>query len=178
MAINFSHLPQTNPFALPAAGIHKFVITKAEMKQPKDTTKPPYLNMTLALTALTGQKLGNVFDKLYESSAPALLFKLQRFARALELPLEGEVELKDLCKLVVNRGGLVEIEHVQDSRYKDDPTKQQAQVKLYGSECYWRKDELPELTPSQDAAPVEGPDVPFDFDSADGDVPAAASSKY
>jgi len=173
MAINFSNIPTTNPFITPPPGIYKFTVTKAEMKAAKDTSKPQYLRMTLALTAPDGRKVGNLFDNMYDSASPALIYKVGRFTRAIGLTLQGNVELKDLAKLVPNRSGVVEVENIPDNRYPDDPDRKQAQVKLFGTECFWTLDELPQViegAPAQEAAPADAP-VPFDFDAADGEVP-------
>lgn len=174
MAINFSQLPQSNPFSTPAPGFYRFTVTKAEMKQQKDTSKPDYLRMTLALEDVDRRKVGTLFDNVFESTAPALLYKLQRFTRAIKLDLQGSVELRDLAKLVPNRKGIVEVENVQDNRFPDDPDRKQAQVRLFGSECFWTEEEYPLLieSPRQSAAPVTE-DVPFDFNEADGEVPPA-----
>ena len=180
MAINFSALPQSNPFSVPKPGIYHFTVTKAEMRKPKDVNKPDYLSLTLSLTNLAGKKVGNVFDGMYESASAAILYKLQRFTRALNINLTGEAELKDLAKLVVNRSGLVDIENVKDDRFPDDDSKVQAKVKLFGSECYWKTEELPQVADPEEAAPqpveVSDEDVPFEFNSADGEVPS--SSEY
>lgn len=178
MSINFSALPTKNPFVTPKPGIYIFTVSTAEMKEQKDKTKPPYLNMMLSLEDTSGRKQGTIFERVFNSTAPALLYKLQRFVRAIGLQLEGSVELKDLAKLVVNRKGVVEVENIQDNRYPDDPTRQQAQVKLFGSECFWTLDELAQFAKtepevSEDAADETPYDPPFDFDAADGEVPKA-----
>jgi len=179
MAINFNKLPSDTPYAVPKAGFYLAKITKAEMKNPKDTAKPPYLNLTMKLTDGEGKSAGNLFDGQYESEAAVMQFKLQRFMTALGLTGLTTFELKDLIKLVADQELVVEVENTVDNRDKDLPVEKQrirAQARLFGSDIYWHKSEFRTLL--QEAAGTEAPDpddkdVPFDFDAADGEVPPA-----
>ena len=167
MAINFNTLPKENPFSIPASGYYKFKVTKAEMKTPGEQAKnqKAYLSMTLALTDPAGVKAGNVFDALRESDQQVQLFKLGRFIEAVGLHLTGNVELRDLAKLVVNKEGICEIENSEDFRDKDKPVherRRQAQVKIFGSDAYWPLTEWETLVPDAAAAAVDNGGVPWD----------------
>ena len=171
MSVNFDKLPSSNPSNVPAPGFYKFTVTKADMKQGKDTAKPPYLSLSLGLVDKFGKKHGNLFDGQYDSDAPAIQFKLSRFILACGLDLHGSMELKDLAKIVVNRSGVVEVENVPDSR---DATRLQAKARLFGSDCYWPLDKFDSLV--SDAATVKGTpdaDEAFEFSDEDAPVPPA-----
>lgn len=114
--INFDTLPDNKPFALPEEGTYIGLIEKAEMKQPKDTSKPMYLNLQIALTNAQGKSCGKVFDIITESEQSLARYKLGRFIKALELNLTGEMELKDLTKIVVNKKMLVDITIKADAK--------------------------------------------------------------
>jgi hypothetical protein len=173
MGINFDSLPTENPYALPPQGIYKAKITKAEMKAGPNG---PYLNLTYALSDGKGKRFGNLFDMLSESTHQAVLYKIGRFVSALKLNLKGNCELKDLAKIVVGREMCVDITHQPDKR---NETKIRAQIKLFGSECYWPIEQYNELAAlnnnaeddSEDAAP-ENDESSFEFDAADGMIPA------
>lgn len=175
MAIQMDKVPDANPFSLPAEGYYKFTVTKAEMKQGKDPAKPPYLNMTLSLVNAAGQKCGNLFDMLTESDKPAILFKIGQFIKAVGVNLGASFELKDLAKVIPGRHGVVEIEHRKD---KDQQGREviRAQVKLFGSECYWPIGAFEELV--QGAAPAAVEESPFEFSDEDTPVPPATTAEY
>lgn len=175
MSVNFDKLPDKNPTNVPAAGFYKFTVIKAEMKKGKDLTKPEYLNTTLSLTDITGKKHGNIFDGQYESEAQAMQFKLKRFVRACGVELHGDIELRDIAKVVANRSGVLELENVPDNR---DPSKTRAQVRVFGSDCYWLLSEFASLVAG--AAPdtsTPDADEAFVFSDDDAPVPAAADSQ-
>lgn len=170
MAISFSQTPLTNPYTIAKPGYYRFTITGAEMRQGKDMAKPPYLNMTYALVDAKGNKAGNVFDRVFDSDKPAVLFKMNRLNLALGLGLNTAVELKDLAKIVINRRGVVEIVNNHDNRYPDDPSRMQAEVAMFGSDIFWPEAEYASLigvTEESVAAP-DSDDPPFIFDEGDG----------
>lgn len=113
MAINFNELPTNKPGnngSLIAAGNYIAEIKKAEMKQGKDETKPPYLNMMMEITDPASQaKVGNIFCILTESDRDFPRYMLMRFITALKLPITGAFELKDLTKMIVNKKLRVDI---------------------------------------------------------------------
>lgn len=167
--INFDKVPDNNPYSVPDEGYYVFKCINANMRSPKDPSKKDYLNVQMMLVDKTGKKAGTFFDNFFDSDASAILYKLGRFVKAINLNLTGNVELKDIAKLLPGKEGVLEIEHRQDSRFPDDPTKIQAQVKLFGSECYWPTDQFKELVGEVDAAQIPDEDMPFSME--DGPVP-------
>lgn len=119
MAINFNSLPNTRPNQLPEPGKYYATIEKAEMTKPKDPTRPPYLNLTLALQDKNGKSCGKIFrDILSESDSDIVRYKIQRFITALNLPITDVFELKDLVKVVVGKKMIVDVT-IDDPKKKD-----------------------------------------------------------
>ena len=111
MAINFDTLPGNNPMGqLIPEGTYYATIEKAEMKAPKnDTSKPDYLNLQYAITDADGKSYGKLFDMLTESDSDVMRYKLKRFITALEIPITGTFNLKDLTKIIVGKRFIVDI---------------------------------------------------------------------
>lgn len=101
MSISYDSLPTTKPvgFTLPA-GKYMATITKAEINfSPANPAPKGYLAVTYDIT--DGDKgKGKFWDNIFDSDKQLLRYKLMRFINALQLPLEGEFELKDLCKII------------------------------------------------------------------------------
>lgn len=179
MSINFDQLPKDNPFALIPIGYYKFVVAKAEMKPNKDPAKKPFLVITFSLTDSKGNKRGNLFDRIMDNTTtPALLYKTGRFCNAIGVVLTGEVDLKDLAKLIVGKQGVLEVEHSKDTRTGAAPDAVQAQVKLFGSDCFWPLSEWDRLIEDAgtDGTTPATEESPFVFSDADGEVPAATAA--
>ena len=143
MAINFDTLPQENPFALPTPGLYKATIDDAEMRRNKnDATKPPYLNLKYKLTDMEGKSKGVMFDILSESDSPVVGYKIARFCRACGIPLQGQIELSDLAKIVKGKEILVDVKiDDTDARYV------KAVVDIFSHEAYYQVSELESLKP-------------------------------
>ena len=143
MAINFDTLPQENPFALPTPGLYKATIDDAEMRRNKnDATKPPYLNLKYKLTDMEGKSKGVMFDILSESDSPVVGYKIARFCRACGIPLQGQIELSDLAKIVKGKEILVDVKiDDTDARYV------KAVVDIFSHEAYYQVAELESLKP-------------------------------
>ena len=114
MAINYNALPSekpaTNGTIIPK-GQYVATIEKAEMKQGKDDTKPPYLNIQMDIVdEASGQNMGKLFHILTESNHPIPMYQLKRLIESLNLPITGEFELKDLVKMIQGKKLLVDIE--------------------------------------------------------------------
>lgn len=105
MAINFNALPQEQPsaFVVVPTGLYATKITKADMKQGKDTTKPPYLNVQLDILNEVGEKLTTMWETFTESSEGLMGYKIRRICEAVDLQLSGEVELQDIGKMLVDK---------------------------------------------------------------------------
>jgi len=107
--VNFNSLPDTKPNNVPDIGRYFATIKTAEMKKGKDLAKPPYLNMKLQLTKADGTGAGVIFDMLSESDSDTVRYKLKRFIVALGLPLTASFELKDLCKIIIDKKFIVDV---------------------------------------------------------------------
>ena len=150
MAIQFNQLPGGRPqgFPVPPKGQYIAVISKAEMKQPKDQTKDMYLSMVLDLTDDAGKSHGKVFDIISSSDNEYIRFKLKRLIEALELPITGSFELKDLTKMVPGKKLRVDI--TVDDR-GDQP---KAVVDIFSNEIFYPLEASP-----APAAPIQAPDA-------------------
>ena len=143
MAINFDTLPQENPFALPEPGLYKATIDDAEMRPNKNNaTKPPYLNLKYKLTDMQGKGKGTMFDIISESDSPVVGYKIARFCRACGIPLQGQIELSDLAKIVKGKEILVDVK-IDDA----DPRYVKAVVDIFSHEAYYQVAELESLKP-------------------------------
>lgn len=109
MAINYTALPGSRPNNIIPKACYLARIEIAEMKTPKQEGKKDYLNLRYALQTPEGKNVGKIYDILSESEQPLMQFKLQRFIQALELPITGVFELKDLVKMVLNKQLLVDV---------------------------------------------------------------------
>lgn len=108
--INFNSLPQDNPMGGTIdPGCYVATIEKAEMKQGKDPQKPPYLSLQYGLADSERKNKGKLFDLLVESDHQVVRYKIQRFITALGIPITGNFELKDLCKIVQGKKMIVDV---------------------------------------------------------------------
>lgn len=106
MAINFNSLPTEKPAQGNVIPKGQYIgeIKKAEMKQGKDETKPPYLNIEMNIFDEASETdMGKMWIILTESEAALPRYQLSRFIKALNLPITGEFELKDLTKMTVGK---------------------------------------------------------------------------
>lgn len=131
--INFNALPKDRPDNLPETGTYYATIISAEMKQPKDVTKNPYLNICLSLKDKTGKDCGKVYDIISESDKELVQYKLSRFIIALGLEKLGSFELVDLIKVIKNKQLIVDIK--QEEAKDGYPAK--AVVNLFDGNVYY-----------------------------------------
>lgn len=141
MAINFDSLPGSKPYSVPTPGTYYATIETAEMKQGKDTSKPPYLNLKYKLKTADGKHAGVIFDIISESEHSLMQYKLKRFLIAIGVSFEGEFELKDISKLCVGKEILLDtkIEEGTEGR----PSR--AVVDLFTNEIYYNISEAKEI---------------------------------
>ena len=137
MAINFDSLPGNKPFSTPVPGTYYATIDTAEMKQPKDPSKPLYLNLKLKLKTPDGKNAGVIFDILTESEHSLMQYKLKRFLLALGVSFEGEFELKDLSKLCVGKEIIVDTKIEEGTEGRPD----KAVVDVLTNEIYYNLSE-------------------------------------
>lgn len=103
MSINFNSLPTEKPAMgnIIPKGHYLAKIRKSEMKTPRDTSKPDYFSAECDITDIaSGSPMGKFWINLYESEAPLVRYQLSRFIQALNLPIQGDFDLKDLTKMV------------------------------------------------------------------------------
>jgi hypothetical protein len=161
--INFNSLPTTKPTNLPETGTYYATIDSAEMKQGKDPTKPPYLNLCLALKDKMGKSCGKIYDIISESDKELVQFKLARFLIALDLAKLGSFELADLVKVVKNKALIVEVK--QEEAKDGYPAK--CVVDVFKDEIYYPMSEASRIfgAPAKPSTPApEGIDVIPDED--------------
>lgn len=141
MAINFDSLPGNKPFSVPEPGTYYATIESAEMKQGKDATKPPYLNLKYKLKNRDGKAAGIIFDIIAESEHSLMQYKLKRFLLALGIQFEGEFELKDISKLCVGK------EIILDTKIEEgkDGRQSRAVVDILTNEIYYNISEANEI---------------------------------
>lgn len=109
-------------------------IKKAEMKQPKDETKPKYFSAECDITdPVSGTAMGKFWINLFESEAPLVRYQLARFITALALPIQGEFELNDLTKMV--NGKALKVDIMPEER-KDDKPPQRSVVDI-SAQCFY-----------------------------------------
>lgn len=140
--INFNSLPTQSPNALPEPGVYLAEIVFTEMKQPKDESKPMYLNMRYQLTNGEGKGAGSIYDMMFDSEADLLKYKLGRFVQACGIPLQGQMELKDLGKLVMGKKFAVDVKIDEDTtgKYSD-----KAVVDMFSREVFYPQEQFKEI---------------------------------
>lgn len=190
MSINFDALPQENPFALQEPGLYKMKIEEAVMKSGSDITKPPYLNLKLALFDHDDNSKGAIYDMIAESDSSFLQYKLSRFVRACGIPLTGQMELSDLAHIVSGKVIAGDVNHSKAT----EKYAAKAQIDIFTRGAYYTLEEYEDeylklhpteadsdFEPEQDVVPQEftvtdGADKPFD--APDGDAPATGTAEY
>lgn len=155
--INFNSLPTDKPNSLPENGTYYATIESAEMKQGRDVTKPPYLNIALALKDKNGKSCGKIFDIISESDKDLVQYKLARFIIALDLAKLGTFELVDLVKIIKNKQLIVDVK--QEEAKDGYPAK--AVVDVFAGSIYY---------PISDAQVIFGTSAPASKASAKVEV--------
>lgn len=155
--INFNSLPTDKPVNLPDSGTYYATIESAEMKQGRDITKPPYLNICLNLKDKNGKACGKVFDILAESDKQLIQYKIARFLLALGLEKLGQFELVDLIKVIKNKQLIVDIK--QEEPKDGYPAK--AVVDVFSGSIYY---------PMSDAKVIFGATVPTNHSSNSAEI--------
>ena len=152
--INFDGLPTNKPLDLPESGTYYAVIESAEMKQGKDPTKPPYLNLSLSLKDKMGKSCGRIYDILSESDKELVQYKLARFLISLNLTNLGTFELADLVKVVKNKQLIVDVK--QEEAKDGYPAK--ATVDVFKGNIYYPMSDAKIIfgEPEKPVQPVEG----------------------
>lgn len=133
MAINFSALPDSVQTSNPLfEGKHKVRIEKAEMKTPRDTSKPDYLNLQYKVLNDKDEVIGTIFDMIIESDKPLLQYKLKRFILGFKIPVpNGPFELRDLCKIVTGKTAIAELTVQKSEQYGDKTVVDATKDEIY-----------------------------------------------
>ncbi len=134
--INMDSLPTEKPSmgSVIPKGHYLAKIKKAEMRQPKDETKPMYFSAECDITdPVSHTEMGKFWINLFESPAPLTRYQLSRFIMALQLPIEGEFELKDLTKMV--NGKELEVDIMPEER-KDGKEPERSVVDIT-AQCFY-----------------------------------------
>ena len=155
MAINFDALPNSKPFSIVPAGTYYATIESAEMKQGKDTSKPPYLNLKYSLKTKEGKTAGTLFDIIAESEHNLMQYKLKSFLLALGVTFEGAFELKDIQKLCVGKQIILDtkIEEGTDGR------QDKAVVDLFTKDIYYNLSEAKEVFGNEVSGAINAADA-------------------
>lgn len=143
--INMNSLPTEKPSmgTIIPKGQYLAKIRKADMRQPKDDTKPMYFTAECDITdPVSGTSMGKFWINLFESEAPLARYQLSRFIKALNLPIQGEFELKDLTKMVTGKELKVDI------MPEDKPEPQRSVVDI-SAQCFY-----PAVDPTLQAAEI------------------------
>ena len=142
--LNLDTLPQENAFQNPDPGIYVAKVAKAEMVKSKPNAEgvtSEYLKVVIDLLNDAGTtKVGTVFDSQFDSDKPLLQYKIGRFIKACGIPLSGQLELKDLAKIVVGKRLIVDVK-IEKSEYQGKQ-QEKAVVDITTNEAYWHIDEL------------------------------------
>lgn len=174
MAINFQTTEAKAPNQLPEPGYYYAKVTAAEMKQPKDVTKNPYLSVTYDLINADKNKCGVLFDIISESDKPFMMYKLQRFGQALGL-VGKSLELKDLPKIIIGKVIIFRVKIEKNEQYGD-----RAVVDIGDEGIYYAKNEAssffevktnptPAATPAPQPIQEDITDESAPFDVGDDD---------
>ncbi len=146
MAINFDQLPTSIDGGFGAIipkGTYFATIERAEMKTPKDTTKPDYLNLMLKIKDIQGKDMGIVWDIISESTNQYAQYKLRRFVVALGIEIVPGlvIDLKDLAKIATGVKMIVDIN--QDKENKN-------QVDIFSGDIYYHISEANKVFETED----------------------------
>lgn len=157
--ISMNSLPTEKPSmgSVIPKGHYLAKIKKADMRQPKDDTKPMYFTAECDITdPVSGTSMGKFWINLYESEAPLARYQLSRFIKALNLPITGEFELRDLTKMVNGKELKVDI-CPEDTKGKGDPQRSVVDIT---AECFYPV-ESPTLQAAENvlSAPEQTPPV-------------------
>lgn len=136
--INFDTLPTTSEYSV-EADVYLAHIEKAEMRKPKTEGKPMYLSLQYRLSRHNGKKAGVMFDMQFDSEKQLMQYKLARFLKACKIPLKGQMELKDIATLVLNKDIVV------DTSVDETGNQPRLQVDLFGREAYYPIEQFDEI---------------------------------
>lgn len=156
--LNFDKLPKTKPDGggtLVPNGDYIFLIKKAEMRKPIKGGDD-YMSVQLQCTSMDNKHTTIVFDNFFVSDKPLPQYKLAQFIRALQMDIRGEFTLKDLCKVIPDKKGIVALKTEENEGYAPRNT-----VNAFDDDIY------KPLSPAE-SYPTDNSDVPFDTTPSEG----------
>lgn len=179
MAINFDALPNSNPGgSVVPGGTYYATIEQPSMKtpQPKEdgTVGADYLNMKFSLQNSDMTFAGSVWDRLVDSNHELMRYKLRRFIEALEIPIQGDFELKDLVKIINGKKLIVDI------KVETKNNKEQSVVDLFGGDIYYSVREAARIFGNSAGvtAPTAAPTPAAPVNTSAPEVPETSSEEY
>ena len=147
-------------FTLPEKGPYVAKVTNAEVKQPADPAKHPYLSLAYEICDRTGVKKGMIFDILSTSPAEFCTYRLGRFMDAIGLTDKEFNSYEDICKVAITRQlGFFICE--DNSQYvKDNPDKARMIIDTKNDGIYFNVNDIKTYMPepismNSVSAPVE-----------------------
>ena len=140
--INLNELPDELPGSTPLfpKGKYKVTIEKATMASPKDATKKAYLSVQYkVIDPETDMPVSTFWDKFFDSDNQYVLFKLKKFIKALDLPIEPSVDfvLADLVKILSQKIGSSFFADFNINDKGDKADKPEMQIDLFTGQVYY-----------------------------------------
>ena len=153
--INFDNLPKEKPegtgdFPLPRIGFHLATITKAEYKVSENNNEMYALTLKL-------DEGGLVWDNVMLIDKPTPQYKLARLIQACKLPLVGNIDKKDLVKMLPNKRIVVDIT-TEENTWRG-VTKEKPKVEAFKNDIFYPPEEAAALVPQEEQADT-APEAP------------------
>jgi hypothetical protein len=116
--------------------------------------------LTFAITNKEGKSCGKIFDILSESEKDLIRYKIQRFITALNIPITGSFELKDLTKIVVGKKLILNVT-IDDPKKKDpnSPYSAKAVVDVFKGMIYYPIAEASTIFGIEPTGEINAPDA-------------------
>ena len=171
--INFQELPKTAPNALPAAGVYRYRIVAAQMRQGANY---PYLEVKAEIYhPVSGEKVYTLYDRLFDTPQNLPRYKLGRFIKALELPITGEFYLADLTKMIVGKEIYADLGVEKD---KNGVYPDRLAVNAFSDLIYYTKKEYAQAIGANDGSEGEDEDMSGDAAAEGGHTDAGSDDEY
>lgn len=171
--ISFDKLPNEMPNSaviLPDGKYHG-IITKADMKTSSKGNE--YLAITWELRDEKNEKIGVLFDNLFDSDKPLLMYKLKCFLTATDINLGNAFTLNDIRKVCLNHEAIISVNSAKDQNGND-----RNQVNAFADPCYAAVTKEVVTNPNSFMNIPEGAEeeIPFANAATEPAAPASASS--
>lgn len=147
MPISFQKTEAKAAFELPQKGPYYAKITGAEVKNPTDPSKYPYLNLTYEIYNEKKEKKGLIFDMLSTSDHPFCQQRMGRFITALGLDGKEFGSYNDICKVIKDRKLGFFITSDSSDYVKQNPDKARMIVDSRDEGIYYTTSEISTFMP-------------------------------